>query len=70
MQVGGNMKATSYFRSNGCTTKDSKQKYNSNVAARYKAIVGRKAADDMKMYGTIVSISFSIWVSKFLDFLQ
>jgi len=54
MQVGGNMKATSFFRSNGCTSTDSKQKYSSNVAARYKAIVGRNAEDAMKKYGSSV----------------
>merc|ERR1712096_166002 len=54
MQVGGNAKATSYFRTNGCHTTDSKLKYSSNVAARYKNMMSKLTEDAMKKYGTSV----------------
>merc|ERR1712096_272634 len=41
-------------RTNGCHTTDSKLKYSSNVAARYKNMMGKLTEDAMKKYGTSV----------------
>merc|ERR1712096_524244 len=41
-------------RTNGCHTTDSKLKYSSNVAARYKNMMSKLTEDAMKKYGTSV----------------
>ena len=50
MKVGGNESATKYFQSNGgsaaLNSKDSKVKYTSNAAEKYKQELKRRAALD------------------------
>jgi ADP-ribosylation factor GTPase-activating protein 2/3 len=54
MKVGGNESATKFFQSNGGTaalaSKDTKVKYTSNAANKYKEELKRRAAKDAQEY--------------------
>lgn len=54
MKVGGNESATKYFQSHGGTaalnSKDSKIKYTSSAAVKYKEELKRRAAQDAEEY--------------------
>ncbi|RDW90633.1 ADP-ribosylation factor GTPase-activating protein [Aspergillus mulundensis] len=61
MKVGGNESATKYFQSNGgsaaLASKDSKVKYTSNAAVKYKEELKRRAALDAQEYPEEVVIT-------------
>ncbi|KAL3470150.1 hypothetical protein BJX99DRAFT_56227 [Aspergillus californicus] len=61
MKVGGNESATKYFQSNGgsaaLASKDSKVKYTSNAAVKYKEELKRRAALDAQSYPEEVVIT-------------
>ncbi|KAL4880733.1 hypothetical protein BJY04DRAFT_190718 [Aspergillus karnatakaensis] len=61
MKVGGNESATKYFQSNGgsaaLNSKDSKVKYTSNAAVKYKEELKRRAALDAQEYPDEVVIT-------------
>jgi ADP-ribosylation factor GTPase-activating protein 2/3 len=54
MKVGGNESATKYFQSHGgsaaLASKDSKAKYTSNAATKYKEELQRRCTADAKLY--------------------
>lgn len=54
MKVGGNESATKYFKSHGgsaaLASKDTKVKYTSNAAVKYKEELKRRAEQDAKEY--------------------
>jgi ADP-ribosylation factor GTPase-activating protein 2/3 len=54
MKVGGNESATKYFQSHGgsaaLASKDSKAKYTSNAATKYKEELQRRCVADAKLY--------------------
>ncbi|XP_043938624.1 ADP-ribosylation factor GTPase-activating protein 2 isoform X2 [Protopterus annectens] len=52
MQVGGNAKATAFFRQHGCTTSDTNAKYNSRAAQMYREKIRHLATAAMSKYGT------------------
>ena len=56
MKVGGNESATKFFQQNGGTaalnSKDSKTKYQSAAASKYKDELKRRAARDAQEYAT------------------
>ncbi|KAM3427345.1 hypothetical protein MY4824_009502 [Beauveria thailandica] len=61
MKVGGNESAAKFFRANGGTaalnSKDSKTKYQSNAATKYKEELKRRAAKDAQAYPEEVVIT-------------
>ncbi|KAM0328133.1 hypothetical protein ACHAQA_005539 [Verticillium albo-atrum] len=64
MKVGGNESATKFFQQNGGTaalnSKDSKTKYQSSAAVKYKDELKRRAAKDAKEYPTEVVITDAV----------
>ncbi|XP_031552167.1 ADP-ribosylation factor GTPase-activating protein 3-like [Actinia tenebrosa] len=52
MQVGGNAKATAFFRQHSVNTEDSTAKYKSRVALLYREKIASLAAKAQNMYGT------------------
>ncbi|PNS16352.1 ADP-ribosylation factor GTPase-activating protein glo3 [Sphaceloma murrayae] len=64
MKVGGNESATKYFQSHGgsaaLASKDSKTKYTSNAATKYKEELTRRAAADAKQFPEEVVITEAI----------
>ncbi|TKX20389.1 ADP-ribosylation factor GTPase-activating protein glo3 [Elsinoe australis] len=64
MKVGGNESATKYFQSHGgsaaLASKDSKTKYTSNAASKYKEELQRRAAADAKQFPEEVVITESL----------
>ncbi|KAG8632109.1 hypothetical protein KVT40_001249 [Elsinoe batatas] len=64
MKVGGNESATKYFQLHGgsaaLSSKDSKTKYTSNAATKYKEELTRRAAADAKQYPEEVVITEAI----------
>ena len=74
MKVGGNESATKFFQQNGGTaalnSKDSKTKYQSNAATKYKDELKRRSVQDAKEYVNRSSISVtSRGANRMLDFL-
>jgi len=51
MQLGGNSRAGSFFRSHNCSTTDAQQKYNSRAASLYRDKLSQEAAKANRMYG-------------------
>ncbi|KAK1069534.1 ADP-ribosylation factor GTPase activating protein, ER-Golgi transport [Friedmanniomyces endolithicus] len=60
MKVGGNESATKYFQTHGgsaaLASKDSKQKYTSNAANKYKDELARRVESDVKKYPEEVTV--------------
>lgn len=56
MQLGGNSKAQTFFRSHNCTTTDTQQKYNSRAAQLYREKLHQLAAQAMRLHGTKLHI--------------
>ncbi|KOB72473.1 putative ADP-ribosylation factor GTPase-activating protein [Operophtera brumata] len=52
MQLGGNVNATQFFRTNGLATDDAREKYSSRVAQMYKNKLSTMSEQAMKTYGT------------------
>ncbi|XP_041969598.1 probable ADP-ribosylation factor GTPase-activating protein AGD9 isoform X2 [Aricia agestis] len=52
MQLGGNVNATQFFRTNGLVTEDARQKYSSRVAQLYRDKLSALSEQAMKTYGT------------------
>ncbi|XP_068622969.1 ADP-ribosylation factor GTPase-activating protein 3 [Battus philenor] len=52
MQLGGNVNATQYFRTQGLVTDDARQKYSSRVAQMYRDKLNALSEQAMKTYGT------------------
>ena len=55
MQLGGNARAGTFFRSHNCQTSDAQQKYNSRAASMYRDKLSQDAVKAMRMYGDKVS---------------
>jgi len=51
MQLGGNAKANTFFRSNNCLTTDKQEKYNSRAAMLYREKLQQAAAHAIKVHG-------------------
>jgi ADP-ribosylation factor GTPase-activating protein 2/3 len=51
MQLGGNAKATTFFRSNNCLTTDKQEKYSSRAAMLYREKLQQAAAQAIKVHG-------------------
>jgi len=51
MQLGGNARAGTFFRSHNCVTSDAQQKYNSRAASLYRDKLSQEATKAMRMYG-------------------
>lgn len=64
MQLGGNAKALTFFRSQNCTTTDTQMKYNSRAAQMYREKLHQVAAQAMRLHGTKVHIDTGNEVSK------
>jgi len=56
MQLGGNGKASTFFRGQNCNTKDTQQKYNSRCAQLYREKLHQMAAQAMRLHGTKLHI--------------
>jgi len=56
MQLGGNAKATSFFRQQNANTSDTQQKYNSRAAQLYREKLHQSAAQAMRLHGTKLHI--------------
>jgi len=56
MQLGGNAKASAFFRSHNCTSTDTQVKYNSRAAQLYREKLHQAAAQAMRLHGTKVHI--------------
>jgi ADP-ribosylation factor GTPase-activating protein 2/3 len=56
MQLGGNAKALTFFRSQNCTSTDTQVKYNSRAAQLYREKLHHAAAQAMRLHGTKVHI--------------
>ena len=51
MQLGGNAKAASFFKSHNCLTKDVQEKYNSRAASLYREKLSQEAVKAMRLHG-------------------
>jgi len=51
MQLGGNARAGTFFRSHNCQTNDAQQKYNSRAASMYRDKLSQEATKAMRLYG-------------------
>jgi len=56
MQLGGNARAGTFFRSHNCQTTDAQQKYNSRAASMYRDKLSQEATKAMRLYGDKVHI--------------
>jgi len=59
MQLGGNAKASTFFRSNNCLTTDKQEKYNSRAAMLYREKLQQAAAQALKVHGVKLHIESS-----------
>jgi len=56
MQLGGNAKALTFFRSHNCASSDTQVKYNSRAAQLYREKLHHAAAQAMRLHGTKLHI--------------
>jgi len=56
MQLGGNAKANTFFRSSNCLTKDTQEKYKSKAAMQYREKLQLAASQANKMHGVKLHI--------------
>ena len=64
MQLGGNARAGTFFRSHNCVTSDAQQKYNSRAASLYRDKLSQEATKAMRMYGDKVNPRYYILLNK------
>ena len=60
MQLGGNARAATFFRSHNCNTTDTQQKYNSRAASLYRDKLSQEATKAMRMYGDKVYLHVTL----------
>ena len=70
MQLGGNARAKTFFRSHNCNTTDTQQKYNSRAASLYRDKLSSDATKAMRMYGDKVTIVKSHSLSRQFKAIQ
>jgi len=60
MQLGGNAKAASFFKSHNCLTKDVQEKYNSRAASLYREKLSQEAVKAMRLHGDKLHIDSGV----------
>ena len=70
MQLGGNARAGTFFRSHNCQTTDAQQKYNSRAASMYRDKLSQEATKAMRLYGDKVNMSTFHWSVGLLLYLH